>query len=313
MTPSCVPASLLLVSLVVTARPGPSSPNPEPELGLVRWGRDPGAAISRARNEGRPVLVLFDEVPGCATCVGFGRQVLSHPLLVEAIEREFVPVFVANNRGGSDSAWLRRFGEPAWNNPVVRFLDGRGRDLIERREGLYTPHAIAERLILALRAAGRPVPGYLSIAEEESRRARRAEATFVMPCFWEGEARLGAVPGVLDVRAVHTDRGEGVRVTWDASRLPAAALEREAGALGCELHAAATGRERTADGSDHLRALARSPLRNLELTPLQAVRVNSALSLGRDPATWLTPSQREQARLARRSAPADPASGVRPR
>ena len=267
----------------------------EPELGVVRWGRDLDAALERSRASGRPVLSLFDEVPGCATCVGFGQQVLSHPLLAEAIETEFVPLFVANNRPGRDAELLARFGEPAWNNPVVRFLDGRGRDVLERRDGLYSPHEIAQRLVAALRAAGRPVPSYLALAEEETQQAHRKSATFAMGCFWEGEERLGAVPGVLAVSAVHLDPGEGVRVEFDESRLSLAELERLATAQHCSLHGRAGGGEREAGGSDHLHVLARSPLRALSLTPMQAMRVNSALALGGDPLAVLSPSQRERA------------------
>ncbi len=282
---------LLATSLVPARRSGA-----EPELGLVRWGRDLDQALATSRASGRPALVLFDEVPGCATCVGFGHEVLSHPLLVEAIEHEFVPVFVANNRGGRDAEQLTRFGEPAWNNPVVRFLDGRGADVLARRDGLYSAHEIAGRLISALRAADRPVPGYLAIAEEESQRAHRRETTFVMGCFWEGEARLGALAGVLDVRAVHTARGEGVRVTYDESRLSRETLARMAAEQRCALDRGDAGGTRVAGGSDHLHALALSPLRAIELTPMQAMRVNSALAAGGDGLEWLTPSQREQAR-----------------
>ena len=47
--------------------------------------------------------------------------------MVEAIEDAFVPVVVFNNKGGKDAQLLKRFNEPSWNNPVVRFLDGSGK------------------------------------------------------------------------------------------------------------------------------------------------------------------------------------------
>ena len=61
------------------------------EVGEVRWGRDFEAARRSSVGSGKPILTLFQEVPGCAGCQRFGREVLSHPLLVEAIETEFVP------------------------------------------------------------------------------------------------------------------------------------------------------------------------------------------------------------------------------
>ena len=268
--------------------------NPEPELGNVHWGRDLEHALSESQRTGRPVLALFDEVPGCATCRGFGQDVLSHPLLSEAMETEFIPVFVANNRPGRDAETLTRFGEPSWNNPVVRLLDARGHDLLPRADGLYSAHEIATRLTAALRTSGREVPGYLAIAEEESQLAHRRSAQFTMACFWEGEARLGALPGVLAVEAVHTGAGEGVRVEYDESRLTHDALVRAARDQSCTLHEGAPA-ARAAGGTDHLHALARSPLARLTLTPMQAMRVNAALAAGSDALQWLSPRQRERA------------------
>jgi len=101
------------------------------ELGQIRWGRDLDAAKAASKKSGKPVLVLFQEVPGCLTCQNFGRVVLRHPLLVEAAESAFEPVLVYNNRKGWDADVLRSFNEPSWNNPVVRYLDSDGRDLVK--------------------------------------------------------------------------------------------------------------------------------------------------------------------------------------
>ena len=60
--------------------------------------------------------VLFQEVPGCEGCQKFGREVLSQPLIVEAIEDLFLPVVVYNNLDqGTDAKLLQRFKESAWN------------------------------------------------------------------------------------------------------------------------------------------------------------------------------------------------------
>jgi hypothetical protein len=295
--------ALLTSAFLATAVPGAPHSNPEPELGVVRWGRDLDPALAASHATGRPVLVLFDEVPGCATCRGFGAEVLSHPLLAEAIETEFVPVFVANCRPGRDAELLARFGEPAWNNPVLRFLDANGHDVLARADELYSAHEIALRLAEALRAAGRAVPAYLALTAEETQTAHRREATFEMGCFWEGEAKLGALPGVLDVRAVDTPGGEGVRVTYDASRLSQEQLVHAAQQRACALRTSGGAAEHAAGGSDHLHALAASPLRWLPLTPMQAMRVNAALAAGRDGLEFLSPRQRELAERATALAP----------
>ena len=61
------------------------------EAGKVNWGRDLDAALASSQQTGKPLFALFQEIPGCAGCQQFGRDVLSNPLLVEAIESEFTP------------------------------------------------------------------------------------------------------------------------------------------------------------------------------------------------------------------------------
>lgn len=139
------------------------------EIGLVNWGRDFKEALARSSHEGKPVLVLFQEVPGCSGTQEFGRDVLSHPRIVEAIENEFVPVVIYNNREGRDAEILAHYNEPAWNYQVLRFLDSSGVDIIPRKDRVWTRGAVANRLIEALRAAGRNVPAYLhGLALEEA-------------------------------------------------------------------------------------------------------------------------------------------------
>ncbi len=301
----------LLVGAGLQAPARESSATPR-ELGRVRWGHDLDHAFERSRSDGRPVALLFDEVPGCATCVGFGRQVLGHPLIADALESEFVPVFVANNRPGRDAESLARFREPAWNNPVLRLLDARGRDLIPRADGVYAPHEITARLVKSLSAARRPVPGYLVLASLETRIATRSEAAFAMHCFWEGEAQLGGLDGVIAVEAFHWQGHEAVRVVFDESALPYERLVREAEERDCAdrviarttrqydvarrivgaraVRSDATGRPAAA--GDHEHALSASPLRWLPLTAAQAARVNAALATGAAPERWLSPRQR---------------------
>ncbi len=44
---------------------GPSDSTAQtPETGRVAWSRDLDAALARSRMDGRPVLVLFQEIPG---------------------------------------------------------------------------------------------------------------------------------------------------------------------------------------------------------------------------------------------------------
>ncbi len=133
------------------------------EAGNVRWGRDLDAALENSAKTGKPVLVLFQEIPGCSGVQKFGREVLTNPSLVEAIENEFLPVLVYNNRkGGVDEKHLKRFQEPPWNYQVIRFLDAEGRDVIPRKDRIWTTNGVASRMVDALKAANRTVPQYLN-------------------------------------------------------------------------------------------------------------------------------------------------------
>ena len=190
------------------------------EIGLVHWGRDLDAALEQSGSSGKPVLVLFQEVPGCAGCRKFGREVLSHPLVVEAIEEEFIPVVVYNNRStGNDAQWLARFNEPAWNYQVIRFLDKNARDLVPRKDGVWSVGGVVSRMIDALQASGRPVPKYLRTVAAVNDRSETSEAAFAMSCFWTGEYRLGGIEGVITTEAGWLDGREVTRVRFDKSQL----------------------------------------------------------------------------------------------
>jgi len=304
---------LMLVAVLMLSHPSRSlagTSNPR-ELGTIHWIRDLDAGLAESKRTRKPVLVLFQEIPGCATCVGFGQQVLSQPLIADAIESEFVPVAIYNNRGGSDGAVLARYGEPAWNNPVMRFLSADGRDVLPRRDGFYSPHEVVTRLIEALHAAHRDVPGYLEIARDETHLAGLQTAAFGMYCFWEGEAKLGRIEGVVATRASQRD-GEAVEVLFDSSKVPYRELVKSASSLECASHVYArddhqleearkvvgdrarlAAREgAAAPPSDQKHSLQRSPLRFLPLTPMQATRVNASLAAREDPMQWLSPRQR---------------------
>ena len=47
------------------------------ELGAVPWLMDEAAAVAEAGKSGKPLMVLYTELPGCSGCKVFGRQQLS--------------------------------------------------------------------------------------------------------------------------------------------------------------------------------------------------------------------------------------------
>ena len=158
---------LMAFVIVLIASDGKSADNPI-EVGDVQWGRDLDNALKNSFGTGKPVLVLLQEIPGCSGVRKFGREVLTDPSLVRAIENEFYPVLVYNNRkGGMDEQLLNRFNEPAWNYQVIRFLDAEGRDIIPRKDRIWTIGGVASRMIEALMAANRPTPQYLRVLTQD--------------------------------------------------------------------------------------------------------------------------------------------------
>ncbi|MDX2013895.1 MAG: thioredoxin family protein [Myxococcaceae bacterium] len=270
-----------LVAMVLASGPA------HPELGRVSWLRDLDAGLEQARATGKPVLLLFDEVPGCSTVRGFGRDVLSDPEVVALIEARFVPVAIFNNVSGADRRVLDEFREPAWNNPVVRVLDAQRRPLGSRFDGPYTKGAFREQLDRWL----------------EGRAPKLERLTVSAHCFWECEARLGRLPAVQSSRVGFLGGEEVVEVEFDASRTSRQALVDEAIALDCATHvftrsseehallwprlgarAVRTDEPLRASAKDTKYYLRRSGQPTEGLSPLEQTRVNAALRFGEDPA-----------------------------
>ncbi len=282
------------------------------ELGAVPWMRDFESARQASRSSGRPMLVLFDEVPGCHTCVSYGEQALSHPLIVDAAATLFTPAAVFNNIEGPDREVLRSFDEPEWNNPVVRIIDADRSMLAPRIDGDYTVGGIAGAMVAALAKSGREVPPYLKLLafEGAAQRSGTERATFAMHCFWEGEARLGAVEGVVSTTVGFLDGMEVVEAQFDPRTISFDELLTQARRIDCahrvftrsDAQQAAAARllgkeavrsDKPIEPStkDAKYYLGLSPLRGVPMTGLQAARVNAALSSRADPAGLLSPSQ----------------------
>lgn len=238
-------------------------------------------------------------------------------MIVEAIEDNFVPVAVYNNVGGKDQQVLKRFGEPAWNYQVMRFLDAKANDIVPRRDRVWTLPATAARLAEALVAAKKPAPAYLTKVLIPETQARRKTVVLAMYCFWTGEARLGALDGVLTTEAGFYDRREVVRVSYDPTKISLPQLIAVAEKMECangvyladandRQAAAKVARNpvkefvasgyRAAPASDQKRQVrGHSQLGKLNLTPMQWTKVNAAVGLGRvhDVPMWLTPRQQK--------------------
>jgi len=264
--------------------------NPE-EVGTVRWGRDLDAALVAAQKSGKPVFALFQEVPGCAGCKQFGREVMAHPLIAEAVEDLFTPLLIHNNKGGKEAEILKRYDEPAWNFQVVRFLDGNGRDVIPRRDKVWTSDEIAARMIEALAKSGRAVPEYLRLLSSEKSDGLK-QVAFAMACFWTGEKELGAVNGVVHTEAGFIDGHEVTLVSYDPTVIPVPELIAAAERVQCaqsvylpqadqqamrpvRLKVQALAGYRKAPSSDQKRQIQGTSVAGLSLHGVQATKINA--------------------------------------
>jgi len=309
MKPSLLALALMLPSLSCTAA---SIPQPE-EAGTVHWNRILETALASSAQTGKPVFALFQEIPGCAGCKQFGRDVMSNPLLVEAVESEFTPLLIHNNKGGKDAEVLKRFGEPAWNYQVVRFLNANAEDIIPRKDQVWDTGGIAERMIATLTQAKRPVPSYLTLlAAEHSLRLK--QAVFAMYCFWTGEMALGQIDGVITTEAGFMAGHEVTLVKYDPTVISLPQLIAAAEKVECanavsvpaaDLAYAKTSRlkvgtisgYRTAPISDQKKQIGGTAAEKLTLSPAQATKVNAWIrSDATKASSFLAPSQQEQLR-----------------
>jgi len=279
------------------------------EAGKVKWGRDLEVALALSAKTGKPVFALFQEIPGCAGCQRFGRDVLSNPLLVEAIESEFTPLLIHNNRGGKDAEVLERFGEPAWNYQVVRFLSSKGKDIIPRKDQVWDTSGIAQRMIATLMKAKRPVPAYLSVLASEHS-AGLKQAVFAMYCFWTGEMELGKIEGVITTEAGFMSGREVTAVRYDPAVISLPQLIAAAEKVQCanavwvpsaDLEMAKASRlsigtisgYQAAPASDQKKQLGGTAAEKLTLSAAQATKVNAWIrSDAQKTLSFLAPSQR---------------------
>jgi len=260
------------------------------ELGQVEWLRDYDTAMNQAAASNKLTLILFQEVPGCATCRNYGKNVLSHPLVVDAIEHEFIPLAIYNNVSGADRKILKKYNEPTWNNPVIRIVDSEGKPVMERHAGDYTPAGLVSYMDLALRSAGKGSPRYLQLLKESLNAAKEKTAYYQMYCFWSGEAHLGNQEGVLATEPGFMGGAEVVKVTYDAAVLTKKELDKYAQKASCSV-VSKNGATYRID-KDPQYYLKQSAYRHLPLSEIQKTKINSGLKSGIDITDFLSPSQK---------------------
>lgn len=286
----------LICAALASCQAGPAkTPNPV-EVGTVAWGRDLPAALAASKKSGKPVFLLFQEVPDCAGCKQFGRDVLSDPTVVRSIEENFIPLLIHNNKPGKDAEILGKYGEPAWNYQVVRFLDSSGKDLIPRKDRVWTAAELKPRMKAALEKAGKP---------QAASPPKTERLAICQHCFWTGEMKIGTIEGVARTEAGFLDGREVTLVEYDPSKTSAATILKQAKADGVasavylDDPSQLPGSKklvsyRAAPASDQKKQIQGTVFERLDLTPQQATKVNAyARSNPSKALEFLTPDQRK--------------------
>jgi len=283
------------------------------ELGEVDWIRNFDEATTKAKKLNKPLLVLFQEVPGCSTSSGYGKNVLSHPLIVEAIETLFVPAAIYNNNKGEDERVLKSFGEPSWNNPVVRIMTPERQELVSRLSGDYTKAGLVGAMITALESNNNTVPPYLSLLAQELnvKSGSRERAVFAMHCFWIGEGKLANIKGVISTKPGFMGGHEVVELEFNPEIVSFEDLVKKGKLNNVASHIftvnsgqSAVAKDIVGEGSVSPRSgfradskpkyyLSGTLYRYVPMTNLQIARVNASLGSLRSPDSFLSPRQLE--------------------
>ena len=302
----------LLFSFCLSGQISFTVPNDNPiELGKVNWLRSYEDALAMAKEKELPVFILFQEVPGCATCSTYGNQVLSHPFIVEAIETHFVPLVIYNNKRGNDAKILKMYKEPSWNNPVARIVDENGKNILNRLSGNYSKQGILNFIMNGLVASNQLAPNYLKLFQEEVNldKLDNKELTLSMFCFWTGEKEIGKIQGVFKTAAGFMNGKEVVQVKYDPSQVSEKQLIAKANKSRCadqvytddkrisKTASKIVGKENVAKTSklrfdkDQKYYLKKSKYAKVPMTEYQSMKVNSLIGSGQNPSEVLSPRQ----------------------
>jgi len=302
--------SILLFTISLNGQSWTDFPQQDEELGLVDWYRSYPDALAKAKAIGKPIFILFQEVPGCSTCKNYGNNLLTHPHIVEAIETYFVPLAIHNNKGGDDGEILRKFGEPSWNNPVARIINSKSeKDITPRLNGRYDMESLVSTIKNGILASNNLVPEYLNLLYEEHSAKDVRETHFAMYCFWSGEKNLGKLDGVIATKAGFMNGAEVVKIKYDAKKLEEEKLIAFAANKQCA-DGVFSNDQREISAAKKLKINTKkkgvfrpdkepkyytfnSEYKYLPMTSLQALKVNTALSNKLSPDEYLSPRQIE--------------------
>lgn len=274
------------------------------ELGKVNWLRDYDQAQRLSAETDKDIFILFQEVPGCSNCTKYGSDIMSHPLLIEAIETEFIPLAIFNNKSGHDREVLLQFGEPTWNNPVVRIVNQKGEDRVKRVGDFRSRAKVVNAMVDALTKNQRVIPKYLDLLQTEwnGQENGSEEAYLSMYCFWTGEKELAKLEGILSTEAGFMHGREVVKFSFDPTKTDLNTISTTANKVKCG-DALFTNQKSQVDvpikregkyrkDKEDKYYLRHTDYQYVPLTELQKTKINSAVGMRKDPTKYLSPRQK---------------------
>lgn len=294
---------IVLLAQISHAQDWRIAPENPIELGKVNWLRDYNMALAQAQDSDKPIFLLFQEVPGCSNCTQYGTAVLSHPLMVEAIETSFVPLVIYNNKKGEDAKILQKYNEPAWNNPVVRILNSRGDNIVARIANFRSQTLLVSSMINALDQHSNSVPEYLRLLlnEWQLENDNTEEAYLSMYCFWTGEQVISQLPGVVSTEAGFMHGKEVVKVNYNSSQTSLENIATEAHKSKCAdqvfVNGAFEGNIKSRKVGNYKKDkedkyyLRHSLYRNVPMISTQLTAVNGAIGRKENPDRYLSQRQ----------------------
>ena len=272
-----------------------TDPDTPPEIGTLEWKTDYPKALAESKKSSKPIFALFQEVPGWAGCQQFGQTVLTHPLLVDTVESTFTPILIRNNVAGKDAELLKKFNEPAWNYQVVRFLDSSEKDIIPRKDKIWTIDKLTERIQQTLTKQEIKAPNSLELLKLETETSKHKTIALAMHCFWTGERKLGAIEGVILTEAGWLDNNEVTLVTYHTDKITLSDLLDKAAAIDCahKVYLSTANERKTAEAlkrfsigkldnsykkakiNDQKKQLSDTKYAKLNLSPIQSTKINA--------------------------------------
>lgn len=190
--------------------------NDNSALGYLQFPyRDIPSASEFALSLSKPLFVLYSETPGDEDV---GVEIFSHPLVVEAIQTDFVPVLC--EQAVTPETPVRRTASGRRCRATVDILEASSLEsLID--ESLFgdnlTRKSVSNAIMKTLQRRGKPVPKYLEILHQGETTMGVEPRTFAIGTRdpTRGEVEFASLEGVLAVQSAVVNRHGACLVTYD--------------------------------------------------------------------------------------------------